>query len=73
MKPDRAGPLCPSDFGVKRFTVPGVLVSMLQKLPHDQRDAELPLRFISAAPIDAPTPIVSSNSATTVASSRCMG
>ena len=31
----------------------GAMVSMLQNLPADPRDAELPLRFISAAPIDA--------------------
>ncbi len=29
------------------------MVSMLQNLPPDPRDAQLPLRFISAAPIDA--------------------
>ena len=29
------------------------MVSMLQNLPADPRDAQLPLRFISAAPIDA--------------------
>lgn len=31
----------------------GAMVSMLQNLPADPRDARLPLRFISAAPIDA--------------------
>jgi crotonobetaine/carnitine-CoA ligase len=31
----------------------GAMVSMLQNLPADPRDAQLPLRFISAAPIDA--------------------
>jgi crotonobetaine/carnitine-CoA ligase len=31
----------------------GAMVSMLQNQPPDPRDAQLPLRFISAAPIDA--------------------
>src|SRR5262249_55716905 len=31
----------------------GAMVSMLQNLPADSRDAQLPLRFISAAPIHA--------------------
>jgi crotonobetaine/carnitine-CoA ligase len=35
------------------FAGAGAMVSMLQKLPADPRDAQLPLRFISAAPIDA--------------------
>lgn len=35
------------------FAGAGAMVSMLQNLPPDQRDAELPLRFISAAPIAA--------------------
>src|SRR6201993_2524249 len=35
------------------FAGAGAMVSMLQNLPADSRDAQLPLRFISAAPIDA--------------------
>ncbi len=35
------------------FAGAGAMVSMLQNLPADPRDAQLPLRFISAAPIDA--------------------
>lgn len=35
------------------FAGAGAMVSMLQNLPPDPRDAQLPLRFISAAPIDA--------------------
>ncbi|KZS65562.1 AMP-binding protein [Mycobacterium pseudokansasii] len=35
------------------FVGAGAMVSMLQNLPPDPRDAELPLRFISAAPISA--------------------
>lgn len=35
------------------FVGAGAMVSMLQNLPADPRDAQLPLRFISAAPIDA--------------------
>jgi crotonobetaine/carnitine-CoA ligase len=35
------------------FAGAGAMVSMLQNLPADPRDARLPLRFISAAPIDA--------------------
>jgi carnitine-CoA ligase len=35
------------------FAGAGAMVSMLQNLPPDPRDRELPLRFISAAPIDA--------------------
>ena len=35
------------------FVGAGAMVSMLQSLPPDPRDAQLPLRFISAAPIDA--------------------
>ncbi|OCB19394.1 ATP-dependent acyl-CoA ligase [Mycobacterium malmoense] len=34
------------------FAGAGAMVSMLQNLPADPRDAQLPLRFISAAPID---------------------
>ncbi|SPM31499.1 AMP-binding protein [Mycobacterium terramassiliense] len=39
--------------GAVGFAGAGAMVSMLQNLPADPRDAELPLRFISAAPIDA--------------------
>src|SRR5258705_7462397 len=39
--------------GAIGFAGAGAMVSMLQKLPADPRDAQLPLRFISAAPIDA--------------------
>jgi carnitine-CoA ligase len=35
------------------FAGAGAMVSMLHNLPPDSRDAQLPLRFISAAPIDA--------------------
>jgi carnitine-CoA ligase len=35
------------------FVGAGAMVSMLQNLPADPRDGQLPLRFISAAPIDA--------------------
>ena len=35
------------------FAGAGAMVSMLQNLPADSRDAQLPLRFISAAPIAA--------------------
>ncbi|MCV7198647.1 AMP-binding protein [Mycobacterium angelicum] len=35
------------------FVGAGAMVTMLQNLPEDPRDAQLPLRFISAAPIDA--------------------
>jgi carnitine-CoA ligase len=35
------------------FAGAGAMVSMLHSLPADPRDAQLPLRFISAAPIDA--------------------
>jgi carnitine-CoA ligase len=35
------------------FAGAGAMVSMLYNLPPDPRDARLPLRFISAAPIDA--------------------
>jgi crotonobetaine/carnitine-CoA ligase len=35
------------------FAGAGAMVSMLQNLPADPRDAQLPLRFISAAPIEA--------------------
>ncbi|BBY25351.1 hypothetical protein MSTO_55560 [Mycobacterium stomatepiae] len=35
------------------FAGAGAMVSMLYNLPADPRDAQLPLRFISAAPIDA--------------------
>ena len=35
------------------FAGAGAMVSMLWNLPPDPRDAELPLRFISAAPIAA--------------------
>jgi crotonobetaine/carnitine-CoA ligase len=39
--------------GAIGFAGAGAMVSMLQNLPADPRDAELPLRFISAAPIAA--------------------
>lgn len=39
--------------GAVGFVGAGAMVSMLQSLPPDPRDAQLPLRFISAAPIDA--------------------
>ncbi|OBI13211.1 ATP-dependent acyl-CoA ligase [Mycobacterium sp. E2327] len=39
--------------GASGFAGAGAMVSMLQNLPPDPRDAQLPLRFISAAPIDA--------------------
>ncbi len=39
--------------GAVGFAGAGAMVSMLQNLPGDPRDAQLPLRFISAAPIDA--------------------
>ncbi len=39
--------------GAVGFAGAGAMVSMLQNLPADARDATLPLRFISAAPIDA--------------------
>lgn len=39
--------------GAIGFAGAGAMVSMLQSLPPDSRDAQLPLRFISAAPIDA--------------------
>ncbi|MCV7259958.1 AMP-binding protein [Mycobacterium shimoidei] len=39
--------------GAVGFAGAGAMVSMLWKQPPDPRDAELPLRFISAAPIDA--------------------
>ncbi|MGB8389779.1 AMP-binding protein, partial [Mycobacterium sp.] len=39
--------------GAIGFVGAGAMVSMLQNLPPDSRDAQLPLRFISAAPIDA--------------------
>lgn len=39
--------------GAVGFVGAGAMVSMLQNQPADPRDAELPLRFISAAPIDA--------------------
>lgn len=39
--------------GAVGFAGAGAMVSMLQNLPPDPRDAQLPLRFISAAPIDA--------------------
>ncbi|WP_242670026.1 AMP-binding protein [Mycobacterium decipiens] len=39
--------------GAIGFVGAGAMVSMLQNLPADPRDARLPLRFISAAPIDA--------------------
>ncbi|MEE2855673.1 MAG: AMP-binding protein [Actinomycetota bacterium] len=39
--------------GAVGFAGAGAMVSMLQSLPADPDDARLPLRFISAAPIDA--------------------
>jgi carnitine-CoA ligase len=39
--------------GAIGFAGAGAMVSMLQNLPADPGDAQLPLRFISAAPIDA--------------------
>ena len=39
--------------GAIGFAGAGAMVSMLQNLPPDPRDAQLPLRFISAAPIEA--------------------
>lgn len=39
--------------GAIGFAGAGAMVSMLQNLPADPRDAQLPLRFISAAPIGA--------------------
>jgi carnitine-CoA ligase len=39
--------------GAIGFAGAGAMVSMLQNLPADPRDAQLPLRFISAAPIAA--------------------
>ncbi len=39
--------------GAVGFAGAGAMVSMLQNLPADPRDAQVPLRFISAAPIDA--------------------
>jgi carnitine-CoA ligase len=39
------------DYDVKGVLLAGVMVNMLWNLPEDPRDAELPLRFISAAPI----------------------
>jgi crotonobetaine/carnitine-CoA ligase len=39
--------------GAIGFAGAGAMVSMLQNLPADSSDAQLPLRFISAAPIDA--------------------
>lgn len=39
--------------GAIGFAGAGAMISMLQNLPADARDAQLPLRFISAAPIDA--------------------
>ncbi|MCV7411988.1 ATP-dependent acyl-CoA ligase [Mycobacterium florentinum] len=39
--------------GAVGFAGAGAMVSMLYNLPADPRDAQLPLRFISAAPIDA--------------------
>ncbi len=39
--------------GAVGFAGAGAMVSMLCNLPADTRDAQLPLRFISAAPIDA--------------------
>jgi crotonobetaine/carnitine-CoA ligase len=38
--------------GAIGFVGAGAMVSMLRNLPADPRDAQLPLRFISAAPID---------------------
>jgi crotonobetaine/carnitine-CoA ligase len=41
------------DCGAVGFAGAGAMVSMLHALPEDPRDEQLPLRFISAAPIDA--------------------
>jgi crotonobetaine/carnitine-CoA ligase len=41
------------DCGAVGFAGAGAMVSMLQALPDDPRDRQLPLRFISAAPIAA--------------------
>jgi len=38
--------------GAIGFVGAGAMLTMLQNLPEDPRDAQLPLRFISAAPID---------------------
>jgi crotonobetaine/carnitine-CoA ligase len=38
-------------YEVKGILLAGVMVNMLWNLPEDRRDAQLPLRFISAAPI----------------------
>lgn len=38
-------------YDVKGILLAGVMVNMLWNLPEDPRDADLPLRFISAAPI----------------------
>jgi crotonobetaine/carnitine-CoA ligase len=38
-------------YDVKGILLAGVMVNMLWNLPEDERDAQLPLRFISAAPI----------------------
>ena len=40
-------------YGAVGFVGAGAMVSMLMHQPPDPRDAQLPLRFISAAPIDA--------------------
>ncbi len=40
-------------YGAVGFAGAGAMVSMLLRQPPDPRDAQLPLRFISAAPIDA--------------------
>jgi crotonobetaine/carnitine-CoA ligase len=39
------------DYDARGILLAGVMVNMLWNLPEDPRDAELPLRFISAAPI----------------------
>jgi crotonobetaine/carnitine-CoA ligase len=39
------------EYDAKGILLAGVMVNMLWNLPEDPRDAELPLRFISAAPI----------------------
>jgi crotonobetaine/carnitine-CoA ligase len=39
--------------GASGFAGAGAMVSMLWNLPPDPRDADLPLRFLSAAPISA--------------------
>lgn len=41
------------DCGAAGFVGAGAMVSMLWNLPRDQRDAELPIRFLSAAPVPA--------------------